>query len=123
MTDAIDRADLTPTSDQSAEICSLWSEIRSKVPAPEPVRTEYGIVEGQEFVEHASHQFAEADHVEWTYEVMKNGSGITPHPQVFRKIPLTDLSADSRGTIGELDTLTVRTVNRRYIEAMVKISK
>ncbi len=123
MITAIDQADLAPTADQSARISTLWSDIRLRVPQPEPVRTEYGIVEGQEFVEHATHYIQEPNAVTWTYEVMKNGSGITPHPQVFRKISLADLSSDGRKTISELDALAVHTVNRRYIEAMVRISK
>jgi hypothetical protein len=54
---------------------------------------------------------------------MQNGSGITPKPQVLREISTGDLSSGSRETVSEMDKLALRNVNRRYIDAIVKISK
>jgi hypothetical protein len=121
---AIDRGDLKLDAEPPTKTRALWSEIRLKVPAPQPAETEYGIVKDQEFVEHITHYFGrEPDGLEWTYEIMQNGSGITPKPQVLRRISIADLSSGSRETVSEMDKLALRNVNRRYIDAIVKISK
>jgi hypothetical protein len=124
LTSAIDRGDLNLDGEPAAKSRALWSEIRLEVPAPKPAETEYGIVKDQEFVEHITHYFGrEQDGLQWTYEIMQNGSGITPKPQVSRTISMGDLSSGSQETVSEMDKLAIRTVNRRYIDAMVKISK
>lgn len=116
--------DLALPTDRVAKINALWSDILNRVSAPEPARTEYGIIRGQqEFVEHLSHQFRQRENVEWTYEITKNGSSITPQPQTFKEIAINRLPSADEKTIAELDELTVQTVNRRYIDAMLKISK
>jgi hypothetical protein len=120
---AIDGTEVKIALELTTKTTAMWSDIRLKVPAPEPVRTEYGIVEGQEFVEHMTRYFRESNTIQWTYEVMQNGTGITPRPQVIRHILAAELSPADRETIGELDALAVHAVNRRYIDAMVKISK
>ncbi len=61
--------------------------------------------------------------VTWNYEVFRNGRGITPDSAPVKQIALSDLSAESRQTINELDALAVHMVNRRYVDAMVKVSK
>jgi hypothetical protein len=121
---AIDRGDLRLDEEHSTRTRSLWSEIRLKVPTPIPAETQYGIVKDQELVEHITHYFGrEPDGVQWTYEIMQNGSGITPIPQVLREVWMADLSSGARETVTEMDKLALRNVNRRYVDAIVKISK
>jgi hypothetical protein len=121
---AIDRGDLRLDEEPSTRARTLWSEIRLKVPPPKPAETEYGIVKDQEFVEHITHYFGrEPDGLQWTYEIMQNGSGITPQPQVLREIWIGGLSSGGRETVSEMDKLALRNVNRRYVDAIVKISK
>jgi hypothetical protein len=121
----IEQSDFDIGPELSTKANALWAEIRRNVPPPKLVETEYGTVTGQEVVEHVTHQFGSihAATVQWTYEILRNGTGITPEPQVFKDIDIGKLSQNSRDTIEELDNLAVRTVNRRYIDTLVRLSK
>jgi hypothetical protein len=119
---AIDRADVPITPELSKQIDALWQDVRSRVPAPKLAETPYGTIQGQELVEHVSHNIKQPN-ITWTYEIMLGGNGITPQPQVFKNVLLSDLSESSRNTISELNDTTARAINKRYVDALVKVSK
>ncbi len=118
------KADVAVAADLTPKVKVLWEEITHHVPPPKPADTALGPIKGQELVEHVNHsETSQGDTLEWTYEIMLDRNGITPKPQVFERVPLADLSPKSRETVAELDALTTRTVNQRYVDAMQRLSK
>lgn len=125
VSEVLDASELSLDTDQDLieGVATLWRDVRSRVPEPLAVQTHYGVVKDQEVVEHMSRDGRNRMQLVWTYEVFSQGRNITPAPQVHRILGIYDLEAGSRNVIDELDTLAARNVNRRYIDATVKVSQ
>jgi hypothetical protein len=125
MTAALDESEVGLDASLSLHATALWTEIERLVPPPEPANTEYGQIKDQEFVEHLVHyRIRSPDVVTRNYEILHNGSAITPPPSAKPvDIPISSLGEASQETIREFDNFAIQQVNRRYVDAMIKISK
>ena len=125
MVAALDKSDIPLDSSLFQHATALWTAVETLVPAVEPARTEYGEIKDQEFVEHLVHdRIRNPDAVTRNYEIIHGGSAITPPPSAKPvDIPISSLGKASQETIREFDNFAVEQVSRRYVNALVKISK
>lgn len=120
---ALQMADATIPTDLLSRVNALWVELSKRLPKPRPIENAYGPIEGQTFVEHLSRQTRSPNTLHWNYEVLRNGSGVAVKDPKAADITISELSPAAMQTVQDLDTMTQKIVNRRYIEAVVKVSK
>lgn len=100
----------------------LWAEVEHQAPRPEPPRTMIGPIVA-ELTEHLNHTFPDTqeDRLAWNYEYYRDGTAVK-HIDPIR-IPMAVLTAGGRATVEKLDRLAKEIVNRRYIEAVQRVTK
>jgi hypothetical protein len=108
-------------ADMSAKAERLWAEIRKQRIVPRPPESPIGEIKYEESIEHVVHWFNDKDALVWNCEIMDKGSAIGQCPE--KRLSVHILNASNRATIDEMDKLAVRSVNKRYVDALIKVSK
>lgn len=119
---ALERGDIPLEPSRVADVTTMWREVRTHVSEPKLVENALGVLSRQEIVEHINRMSGE-DVLHWNYEILRDGSGITPPAVPIVAIPLVSLTAQSQQTIERLDAYNAVTVNKRYVEALLKSSR
>ncbi len=120
---ALDQSNVSIEPDFAIRARALWDEISAKVPEPRLLETENGKIKGQEIWFHLVHYLRRQPNIlEWSYEILVNGNGAAQTTETS-KLPVVELSSAGRETVSELDALAIHLVNRRYIDATLRISE
>jgi hypothetical protein len=120
---AIDLADKQLIGTQHDSADKFFNDMKRYVPPPKLAETPVGVVGRQVVIEHIVRLW-EKDPVDlkWNYELSRDGTTIGPKTPVSKQVAINGLSSENQTFINELDVLVRQTVNRRYAEAMLKIS-
>lgn len=119
---ALDQTDMIPDDVQSIQATALWSEVRTRVPQPKFVENALGVVPGQQLIEHLNRRDGDL-FLNWNYELMRDGSGITPRDAPHIPVQIASLSPESQHAIDAFDDVSRKAVNRRYIDALITVQK
>jgi hypothetical protein len=101
---------------------TLWTELRKGVTPPKLVENALGVVSRQEVLEHINHTLG-IGALTWNYEIIRDGSGITPRELKPVTFEIGSLSAEARDATDRLDALMHRLVKDLHAQTLLKVSR
>jgi hypothetical protein len=113
---AMEKGDISLDQEMSARVSELWKVM----PTPKKSTTDIGELKDQEAVEHVFHRLSNSN-LEWNCEIISKQTAVDGCP--VQKIAIGNLPAFDRKTIVELDQTSVRAANKRYVDALEKVSQ
>ncbi len=125
----IGRQEFTPLSafgsDLQLQAIALLKELEHRIPEPEPYRTSVGLLADQRVDVSIRHQFrSNRGQLQLEYfQILGQQGTANAQKDILNQVAINSLSASAQHTITQIDRLARETVNRRYAELLLRLSK